>query len=70
VSAIERGQARPSVDTLRRLLLVMGEELVLESRPLASDADHDPIAFADARRQEPAERVQDALSWMKMSPGG
>jgi hypothetical protein len=48
----------------------MGEELVLESRPLASDADHDPIAFADARRQEPAERVQDALSWMKMSPGG
>ena len=57
ISAIERGNARPSVDTLSRLLLVMGEELVLDSRPLASDTDHDPIAFADAQRRDPAGRV-------------
>ncbi|MGZ4266288.1 MAG: helix-turn-helix domain-containing protein, partial [Solirubrobacteraceae bacterium] len=37
VSAIERGRAQPTVEMLRRLLLVMGEELVLESRPTPSD---------------------------------
>jgi transcriptional regulator with XRE-family HTH domain len=70
VSAIERGQARPSVDTLRRLLLVMGEELVLDSRPLTSDADHDPIALADARPRELLGPVRDALARMKLSPRG
>jgi transcriptional regulator with XRE-family HTH domain len=67
VSAIERGRAHPSVEMLQRLLLVMGEELVLESRPLASDAQHDPVAFAAARRQRPSERLQDALAWMRLS---
>jgi hypothetical protein len=56
--------AHPTVEMLRRLLLVMGEELVLESRPLASDAQHDPIAFAHSRRQTPSERLEEALSWM------
>lgn len=67
ISAIERGQAHPSVEMLRRLLLVMGEDLVLESRPLVSDAEHDPIAFAHARHQQPSERVEEALSWMRPS---
>jgi transcriptional regulator with XRE-family HTH domain len=49
VSAIERGQADPGVGMLRRLLLVMGEQLVLDSEPSPSDADHDPIAHAAAR---------------------
>jgi transcriptional regulator with XRE-family HTH domain len=66
ISAIERGRAHPSTELLRRLLLVMGEELVLDSRPIASDADHDPVAFADARRQGPAERLEDALAWMRL----
>lgn len=67
VSAIERGRAHPSVEMLRRLLLVMGEELVLESRPLPSDAQHDPIGFAEARRQQPDERLDEALAWMALS---
>lgn len=67
VSAIERGRAQPTVEMLRRLLLVMGEELVLESRPAASDADHDPIAFAAAQRQAPEQRLEDALSWMRLT---
>ncbi len=67
VSAIERGQAHPTVDMVRRLLLVMGEELVLGSEPLTSDADHDPIAFADARRQTPDQRLEEALAWMRLS---
>lgn len=69
VSAVESGRAQPSVETVRRLLLVMGEELVLSSRPLASDAQHDPIAFADTRRQQPAERLAEALAWMRMPVG-
>ena len=52
---------------LRRLLLVMGEELVLESRPSPGDADHDPIAFAEASRQTPEQRLADALSWMRLT---
>lgn len=67
MSAIERGRAHPTVEMLRRLLLVMGEELVLASRPLPGDADHDPIAFAHARRQTPSERLEDALAWMGTS---
>jgi hypothetical protein len=42
-------------------------ELVLESRPAASDADHDPVAFADARRQTPDQRVEEGLAWMRLS---
>ncbi len=66
VSAIERGRAQPTVEMLRRLLLVMGEELVLDSRPLSSDAQHDPLAFAAAQEQQPSERVQEALAWMRL----
>lgn len=67
VSAIEREQAHPTIEMLRRLLLVMGEDLVLESTPLPGDADHDPIAFADARRRTPDERLEDALAWMRLT---
>jgi transcriptional regulator with XRE-family HTH domain len=67
VSAIESGRARPSVEVLRRLLLVMGEELVLECRPLPTDFEHDPIAFADARRRDPDDRLEEALAWMRLS---
>jgi transcriptional regulator with XRE-family HTH domain len=67
VSAIERGRAHPSVEMVQRLMLVMGEELVLDRRPLPGDAQHDPIAFAHARRQEPHERLEEALAWMRVS---
>jgi transcriptional regulator with XRE-family HTH domain len=66
VSAIERSKVQPTVEMVRRLLLVMGEDLVLDSKPLPSDAQHDPLAFAEARRQTPEERVEEALAWMEM----
>ncbi len=69
VSAVERGRTHPSVELLRRLLLAMGEELVLESRPLASDATHDPIAFADAQRRSVDERLMEAFDWMRIAVG-
>ncbi len=64
VSALERDEAQPTVEMLRRLLLVMGQELVIGSRPLVSDADHDPVAFAHVRSLSPAERIEEALAWM------
>jgi len=67
VSAIERGRAHPSVEMVQRLLLVMGEELVLDWRPLAGGAQHDPIASAATRRQKPEERLEEALAWMRLS---
>src|ERR1700756_379696 len=67
ISAIERGNARPSVETLSRLLLVMGEELVLDSRPLANNARREPVALEDAPRPSPAERPREALSWTGIS---
>ena len=63
VSAIERGGVQPTVEMLRRLLLVMGEELTLGSRRLPSDAEHDPIAFAENRRRSASQRLAEALDW-------
>jgi transcriptional regulator with XRE-family HTH domain len=85
ISAIERGQARPSVETLRRLLLVMEEELVLDSRPLtsdvqeaigsdlrppATDADQKPIALGATGEDDRADGDQEVLAWMRLGPLG
>lgn len=67
VSAIERGSAHPTVEMLRRLLLVMGEDLVLDSRPTPGDAEHDPVAFADNRRRSLEERLNEGLAWMALT---
>jgi len=69
VSAIERGKAEPTVGMLRRLLLVVGEELILGARRLPSDAAHDPIAFAENRRRSPDERLAEALEWADVALG-
>jgi hypothetical protein len=39
---------------------------LVESRPLQSDADHDPIAFAAAQRLTPDERLAEGLEWMRV----
>jgi transcriptional regulator with XRE-family HTH domain len=70
ISAIERGQAHPSVETLRRLLLVMGEELVLDSRPVTSDAGEAPVVLAQGQPQDGAERAREVLSGMRLGPLG
>ena len=63
VSAIERGGVQPTVEMLRRLLFVMGEELTLGARRVPSDAEHDPIAFAENRRRTPSQRLEEAVRW-------
>ena len=56
ISRIERGESSPSVQTLARLLAVMGERLTLESRPAVGNR---PIAQlrADYEQLTPSERL-------------
>jgi transcriptional regulator with XRE-family HTH domain len=56
VSRIERGEASPTLDTLRRLLAAMGWELDVELR--RSDwQDHDPGALRAFGARTPRQRL-------------
>lgn len=61
ISRIERDQLSPSVDTLRRLLAVMGEQLELSAHPLAGDFDPDHLA--DSLAQAMDERLERSFAW-------
>lgn len=65
ISRLERGDRSPSVETLSRLLVVMGEDLVLRTRPLKGDFDPKHLAAELART--PAERLERAFAWMKLN---
>ena len=56
VSRIERGQASPSIETLRRLLGAMGWELDVALRR-SRWQDHDPDALRSFGRQDPTARL-------------
>jgi transcriptional regulator with XRE-family HTH domain len=55
ISRIERGLVSPSVDTLAELLDLMGEELVLEARPV--DYGIDKTLIRENLKRTPAERI-------------
>ncbi|MGH2450355.1 MAG: helix-turn-helix domain-containing protein [Candidatus Limnocylindria bacterium] len=65
ISRLERGQRSPTVETLRRLMAVMGEDLTLTSRPL--EGTHDPAHLRAERNLSPAERLARALDWMRLN---
>lgn len=65
ISRLERGQRSPTVQTLRRLLLVMGEELDLRSRPLKGM--HDPAHLRAELKLSPAQRLERAFKWMRLN---
>ena len=56
ISRIERGEVSPTVDTLARLLDLLGEELVLDAQPVDSGVDRTlyEITFA----LSPTDRVR------------
>jgi transcriptional regulator with XRE-family HTH domain len=57
ISRVERGEVSPSVDSLDRLLLVMGETVRLASERVAGDDDD--RAWAETHRDRPmAERLE------------
>jgi transcriptional regulator with XRE-family HTH domain len=65
ISRLERGARSPTVETLRRLLLVMGEDLDLRSRGLTGT--HDPKHLRAERALTPAKRLERAFAWMRFN---
>jgi len=65
ISRLERGQRSPTVETLRRLLLVLGEDLDLGTRPLRGE--HDPAHLRAERALTPAQRLERAFAWMRLN---
>ena len=60
ISRIERDLVSPSAETLRTLLDLMGEELVLDAR--AIDYGHDRTLLRQNLRRSPADRIDHNVS--------
>lgn len=67
ISEIERGVVSPSEDALRRVLLCLGEELVLSTRRLEGHGRHDPQGLRDAQARSMAERFAEGASWAELA---
>lgn len=61
ISRIESGRESPSFERFTALLLVLGEEPVLGTRPLEHDLD--PGALAYGRRLTYEQRLAESASW-------
>ena len=61
ISRIERGLESPSFERFSTLLLVLGEQPRLTTRPL--DHDLDPGELAYGRRLTHAQRLAESASW-------
>jgi transcriptional regulator with XRE-family HTH domain len=65
VSRLERGLVSPTFETLRQLMLVMGEEPVLSAQRLP--IDWDPVHMKSTLARTPAERLALAVSWNRLA---
>lgn len=65
ISRLERGDRSPSTETLRRVLLTMGEELDLRTRRLRGE--HDPAHLRAERALAPGQRLDRAFRWMRFN---
>jgi len=65
ISRLERGDRSPSLETLERLLSVMGEEVEIEARPVGHD--YDRVHLAAEQRLTPAQRVQGGFNWAEFN---
>lgn len=61
ISRIESGAESPSFERFASMLLVLGEQVTLTTRPL--DHELDPADLARARRLTYAERLAESASW-------
>jgi transcriptional regulator with XRE-family HTH domain len=59
ISRVERGEVSPSVESLERLLLVMGESLSLQAEPIGGEEDRDWVR--EHRERPMAERLERAF---------
>jgi len=65
ISRLERDRRSPTLDTLNRLLLVMGERLELVTQPL--EVDDDRVHLSAERSRPMAERLESALEWNRFA---
>lgn len=65
VSRIERGKMQPTVATVERLLVAMGEQLKLDVERIPGD--HDPAHLRAALNRTPEERLELAISWSRLA---
>jgi transcriptional regulator with XRE-family HTH domain len=65
VSRIERGVVSPTFDTLRNLLLAMGEQPTIGARRLPTEWDS--AHMTSMLERSPHERLALALSWNRMA---
>lgn len=65
ISRLERDEVSPSLQTLEEILLALGEEPGMATRPLRGD--HDPAHLADMVARSPEERVELAWSWNRFA---
>jgi len=65
ISDIERDRVSPTEDALRRLLLCLGEELVMSTQRLAGHSGHGALPLASAATM--ADRIIDGASWSELA---
>ena len=63
ISRIERNVVSPSVSTLRQLLDLMGERLVLDAAQI--DYGHDRTLHAQTLRESPERRIASQAAWSR-----
>lgn len=61
ISRLEHDRRSPSLETLNRILLVMGERAAVVPERL--EGEHDPLHLAAELRLSPAERLERAFAW-------
>lgn len=65
ISRLERGELSPTIDTVERLLAVMGEQAEVVVR--RSELDCDPKRLRALRTRSPAERLAQAIAWNRLA---
>jgi transcriptional regulator with XRE-family HTH domain len=65
ISRLECGQRSVGLETLQRLLLVMGERLELSATPL--EGRFDPVHLAAEAQLSPAQRLERAFQWTRFN---
>jgi transcriptional regulator with XRE-family HTH domain len=65
ISRMESGTEIPTLERLERVLLVLGERLVLDTAPL--DPEIDPGLLRAARAMTPEQRLAEAASWNRFA---
>ncbi len=65
ISRLERGELLPTIETIERLLAVMGEEADILVR--RSQLDCDPRRLRALRSRPPADRLALAIAWNRLA---